>query len=109
MEAALGNSEGEGRRIFHFVASLTTPCIGLTFSCAFRISGYNKYVFVLSKKNGVTLFFYYTANIREKGKISMPSETGETYECEICGSVVEVKEGGAGTLECCGQPMTLQE
>ena len=39
----------------------------------------------------------------------MPTETSEVYECEICGAVVEVKEGGAGTLECCGQPMSLKE
>ena len=39
----------------------------------------------------------------------MPTEANEVYECDICGAVVEVKEGGAGTLECCGQPMTLQE
>lgn len=36
----------------------------------------------------------------------MPTEKGETYECEICGAIVEVKEGGAGELDCCGQPMT---
>jgi desulfoferrodoxin FeS4 iron-binding domain len=40
---------------------------------------------------------------------TMPTETSEVYECEICGAIVEVKEGGAGTLECCGQPMALQE
>ncbi len=51
----------------------------------------------------------YTDNFTEKGGSTMPSETGEIYECEICGSVVEVKEGGAGTLECCGQPMTQQD
>ncbi len=39
----------------------------------------------------------------------MPTETSEVYECEICGAIVEVKEGGAGTLECCGQPMTIKE
>ena len=39
----------------------------------------------------------------------MPTEANEVYECEICGAVVEVKEGGAGDLECCGQPMTLKE
>ncbi len=39
----------------------------------------------------------------------MPTESGETYECEVCGAVIEVKEGGAGTLECCGQPMILKE
>ncbi len=39
----------------------------------------------------------------------MTIESDEEYECEICGAVVEVKEGGAGTLECCGQPITLKE
>ncbi len=39
----------------------------------------------------------------------MSTEAGQTYECEICGAVVEVKEGGAGDLECCGQPMALNE
>ncbi len=38
----------------------------------------------------------------------MTTEANEFYECDICGAIVEVKEGGAGTLECCGQPMTLQ-
>ncbi len=39
----------------------------------------------------------------------MATEANEVYECEICGAVVEVKEGGAGDLECCGQPMNLKE
>lgn len=39
----------------------------------------------------------------------MATEANEVYECEICGAVVEVKEGGAGTLECCSQPMILKE
>jgi len=30
---------------------------------------------------------------------------GETYKCEICGQVVKVEKGGAGTLVCCGEPM----
>ncbi len=34
----------------------------------------------------------------------MPA-VGETYKCEICGNVVEVKEAGGGELVCCGQPM----
>ena len=38
----------------------------------------------------------------------MTTEASEVYECEICGAIVEVKEGGAGELECCGQPMTLK-
>ncbi|ODS33292.1 MAG: Desulfoferrodoxin [Candidatus Scalindua rubra] len=32
-----------------------------------------------------------------KGEKTMPTETGEKYECEICGAVVVVEEGGAGT------------
>jgi desulfoferrodoxin-like iron-binding protein len=44
-----------------------------------------------------------------KGEKTMPTEANEVYECDVCGAIVEVKEGGAGTLECCGQPMTLQE
>lgn len=37
------------------------------------------------------------------------SETSEVFECDTCGAKVEVKEGGTGTLECCEQPMALQE
>lgn len=36
------------------------------------------------------------------------TKVGETYKCEICGNVVEVKESGAGELVCCGQPMEKQ-
>jgi len=32
----------------------------------------------------------------------------QVYLCEKCGNVVEVLRAGAGTLVCCGQPMTLQ-
>jgi len=35
------------------------------------------------------------------------TEEGQVYVCEICGNRVEVIESGAGTLVCCGQPMTL--
>ncbi len=35
----------------------------------------------------------------------MPSHKGEIYYCEICGSEIEVKKGGDGTLTCCGQAM----
>jgi len=31
----------------------------------------------------------------------------EVYKCEICGNIVEVIHGGAGTLVCCGQNMVL--
>lgn len=29
----------------------------------------------------------------------------EVFHCEVCGNVVEVLHGAAGTLVCCGQPM----
>lgn len=35
----------------------------------------------------------------------MPAKAGEVYLCNICGNKVEVKEGGKGTLVCCGKPM----
>jgi len=31
----------------------------------------------------------------------------EVYKCEACGNIVEVLEGGAGELVCCGKPMKL--
>jgi len=31
------------------------------------------------------------------------------YRCELCGNIVEVMYGGAGTLTCCNQPMRLLE
>ncbi|HOP09193.1 MAG TPA: desulfoferrodoxin [Candidatus Methanofastidiosa archaeon] len=31
------------------------------------------------------------------------------YKCEVCGNIVEVYDGGAGQLVCCGQPMVLLE
>ncbi|MBM4237396.1 MAG: desulfoferrodoxin FeS4 iron-binding domain-containing protein [Euryarchaeota archaeon] len=37
----------------------------------------------------------------------MTTNTGEIYECDICGNKVKVVEAGAGTLVCCGQPMAL--
>ena len=35
------------------------------------------------------------------------SKQYEVYKCEICGAIVEVLQGGAGELVCCGKPMTL--
>jgi len=35
------------------------------------------------------------------------TERLQVYKCEICGNIVEVLHVGAGTLVCCGQPMTL--
>ena len=31
----------------------------------------------------------------------------EVYKCEACGNIVEVLDGGAGELVCCGAPMKL--
>ena len=33
----------------------------------------------------------------------------EVYACELCGNVVEMVRGAAGTLVCCGQPMKKKE
>lgn len=33
----------------------------------------------------------------------------QVYKCGKCGAMVEVLEGGTGTLVCCNEPMTLQE
>ena len=33
------------------------------------------------------------------------AKKGEKYRCNICGNEVEVTNGGAGTLVCCGKPM----
>ncbi len=35
------------------------------------------------------------------------AERLEVYKCEVCGNIVEVLCGGAGTLVCCGADMTL--
>ncbi len=37
----------------------------------------------------------------------MASEALQIYKCSVCGIVVEVVNTGAGTLNCCGQPMDL--
>ena len=31
----------------------------------------------------------------------------EVYKCDVCGNIVELLHGGAGTLVCCGKPMRL--
>jgi desulfoferrodoxin-like iron-binding protein len=36
-------------------------------------------------------------------------EVGEIYECEICGTIVEVKAVGGGELLCCTKPMVQIE
>lgn len=33
----------------------------------------------------------------------------EVYRCAVCGAVVEVLNGGGGTLHCCGKPMERME
>ncbi len=37
------------------------------------------------------------------------AEKLQVYKCDLCGNIVEVLDGGAGELVCCGQPMTLQQ
>jgi len=37
----------------------------------------------------------------------MSAEKLQVYKCNICGNMVEVIHGGAGSLVCCGQPMAL--
>lgn len=35
------------------------------------------------------------------------TERFQVYKSELCGNIVEVLQGGAGDLVCCGQPMVL--
>jgi len=35
------------------------------------------------------------------------AETMQVFRCEVCGHVIQIMHGGAGTLVCCNQPMTL--
>jgi superoxide reductase len=35
------------------------------------------------------------------------TQAGEIYKCKICGSIVQVKQDGVGTLVCCNQDMEL--
>jgi superoxide reductase len=42
-----------------------------------------------------------------KGKRAMTKRL-EIYKCDVCGNIVEMFHAGAGTMVCCGQPMTLQ-
>jgi len=35
------------------------------------------------------------------------AERLQVYKCEACGNIVEVLNGGAGELVCCGSPMVL--
>jgi desulfoferrodoxin-like iron-binding protein len=41
--------------------------------------------------------------------LEMPTETGQTYVCKVCGNKVKVVEAGGGQLVCCGVPMKLVE
>lgn len=33
----------------------------------------------------------------------------EVFKCELCGHIIEILHGGAGSLVCCGQPMAQFE
>ena len=35
------------------------------------------------------------------------AERLEIYKCDVCANIVEVLDGGAGELACCGEPMVL--
>jgi len=35
----------------------------------------------------------------------MATQKLQVYKCNVCGIIVEVLDGGAGELVCCGQPM----
>ncbi len=37
------------------------------------------------------------------------TKTREIYRCSVCGNMVEVLDAAAGTMVCCGKPMTLLE
>ncbi|MCK9522875.1 MAG: desulfoferrodoxin [Proteobacteria bacterium] len=38
----------------------------------------------------------------------MATQKRDLYRCDRCGNIVEVLHASAGTLVCCGQPMTKQ-
>jgi superoxide reductase len=40
---------------------------------------------------------------------AMTAEKMQIYKCWVCSMIVEVLEGGAGELVCCGRPMTLMK
>ena len=35
------------------------------------------------------------------------AERLQVYKCNVCGNIIEVLHGGAGSLSCCGQDMVL--
>ena len=37
------------------------------------------------------------------------SQRNSTYQCQLCGNIVELLHVGGGTLSCCGQKMKLLE
>lgn len=37
----------------------------------------------------------------------MPTTRTQLYKCDLCGNIVEIVHGAAGTLTCCDQAMTL--
>lgn len=39
----------------------------------------------------------------------MATKRAEVYKCFVCGNIVEVTDGHAGTLTCCDKAMKLQE
>jgi len=60
-----------------------------------------------------TVTFMVCPNLRAPSEpiseeLSMATETGQEYLCEVCGNKVKVIESGGGELTCCGQAMTLQ-
>ncbi len=38
----------------------------------------------------------------------MAADKLQVYKCNVCGIIVEVLDGGAGEMSCCGEPMSLQ-
>ncbi len=38
----------------------------------------------------------------------MTSQRLQLYKCQVCGTIVQVLDGGSGNLVCCSIPMTLQ-
>ncbi|RLC69687.1 MAG: desulfoferrodoxin [Chloroflexi bacterium] len=39
----------------------------------------------------------------------MPNQLGKRYRCEICGTEVLITKAGEGQVECCDQPMQVQQ
>jgi superoxide reductase len=60
---------------------------------------------VYSQGKGVVPVFPFRMRFFVQG--GSMSQQFELYKCEKCLAVVEVFQGGGGTLVCCGEPMTL--